>query len=229
MTGSRPTDSRIPARRIAVLASGGGSNLQAIIDHFRDVAADAGQVVWVGANKADAGALVRARAAAIATHIVTDPDDGSALLAALADAGADLLVLAGYLKRIPADVVAAYHGRMLNVHPALLPSFGGAGMYGIRVHDAVLDAGAAITGATVHFVDAEFDRGAIVAQWPVAVRCEDTPASLAARVLRVEHRLYPLCIEAVARGTVTLGADGRAEGRPAALSPDFETLLPVRH
>lgn len=205
-----------------MLASGGGSNLQAILDHFRGDARDAGSIVWVGASRPDAGALERARAAGIETAVVTNAEDGDALIAMLAAARVDLLVLAGYLKRIPDSVVDAFEGRMLNVHPSLLPSFGGAGMYGERVHAAVIAAGAAITGVTVHFVNSEFDRGAIVAQWPVAVHETDTPAELAARVLRTEHRLYPLCVEALARGIVTLGPDGRTHGRPAALVPDFD-------
>ncbi len=214
-------------RRIAVLASGGGSNLQALIDHFRDRAADAGPIVWVGANKPDAGALDRARTAGIASAVVTDHEDADAMLAHLAEARADLLVLAGYLKRIPPAVVQAFEGRMLNVHPALLPSFGGAGMYGERVHAAVIAAGVAVTGVTVHFVSAEYDRGAIVAQWPVAVHPADAPRDLAARVLRVEHRLYPLCVEAVARGAISLDGEGRTVGRPASLHPDFAALLPA--
>jgi phosphoribosylglycinamide formyltransferase-1 len=212
--------------RIAVLASGGGSNLQAIIDHCAASAESAGQVVWVGANRADAGALARARAAGIECGTVTNSDDADALLASLSGAGAELLVLAGYLRRVPEAVVRAYHGRMLNVHPALLPSFGGAGMYGERVHAAVIASGAKLTGVTVHFVDEEYDRGAIIAQWPVAVHETDTAAVLAARVLRVEHRLYPRAVAAVAAGIVTLGADGRVHGTPPALQPDFTALLP---
>jgi phosphoribosylglycinamide formyltransferase-1 len=211
--------------RIAVLASGGGSNLQAILDHCAGAGASAGSVVWVGANRAEAGALARARSAGIEAAVIADHDDADALLAALALARADLLVLAGYLKRVPEAVVAAYRGRMLNVHPALLPSFGGAGMYGERVHAAVIASGARLTGVTVHFVDEEYDRGAIVAQWPVAVHDDDTPAALAARVLRTEHLLYPRCVAAVAAGVVTLGDDGRARGLPAELQPDFAALL----
>jgi phosphoribosylglycinamide formyltransferase 1 len=215
------------AMRIAVLASGGGSNLQALIEHFaRPGVRDAGEIVWVGANRAEAGALVRAANASIPSGVVADGDDGVRLLAELHNASADLLVLAGYLKRIPPAVVRAFHGRMLNIHPALLPSFGGAGMYGERVHTAVIASGAKITGVTIHFVDEEYDRGAIVAQWPVAVREDDTPTTLAARVLRAEHRLYPRCVAAVAAGVITLGDDGRAHGLPANLQPDFSELFP---
>jgi formyltetrahydrofolate-dependent phosphoribosylglycinamide formyltransferase len=211
--------------RIAVLASGGGSNLQAILDHCAEARGAAGSVVWVGANRAEAGALTRARAAGIDASVITVHDDADAVLDALARARADLLVLAGYLKRVPEAVVRAYHGRMLNVHPALLPSFGGAGMYGDRVHAAVIASGARLTGVTVHFVDEEYDRGAIVAQWPVAVHEGDTPATLAARVLRTEHLLYPRCVAAVAAGVVTLGDDARVHGIPSELQPDFAALL----
>ncbi|MES2521072.1 MAG: phosphoribosylglycinamide formyltransferase [Gemmatimonadota bacterium] len=208
--------------RIAVLASGGGSNLQATLDYLATLGPQApGEVVWVGASRSDAGALTRARAAGIPCGVVTDFDTGDTLLADLAAAGAGMLVLAGYLKRIPPAVVRAFDGRMLNVHPALLPAFGGAGMYGERVHAAVIASGARVSGVTVHFVNEEYDSGAIVAQWPVPVLEGDTPAVLGARVLRAEHALYPRCIAAVAAGTITLGADGRAHGTPPELLPSL--------
>jgi folate-dependent phosphoribosylglycinamide formyltransferase PurN len=166
----------------------------------------------VGSDRRDAGALQRAAQAGVATGVVEVPADGEALVAQLAEVGADLLVLAGYLKLIPAAVVHAFHGRLLNVHPALLPAFGGPGMYGQRIHTAVLEYGATITGVTVHFVDEHYDRGPIIAQWPVPVLPGDTPATLAARVLRVEHRLFPLCVAAVASGAIMLGDDARVHG-----------------
>jgi folate-dependent phosphoribosylglycinamide formyltransferase PurN len=104
---------------------------------------------------------------------------------------------------------------MLNVHPALLPAFGGPGMYGLRVHQAVLDAGSTVTGVSVHFVDDVYDRGPIIAQWPVPVLRDDTAASLGARVLRVEHVLYPRSVNAVAAGRVSLGSDGKVRRLPA--------------
>jgi phosphoribosylglycinamide formyltransferase 1 len=168
--------------------------------------------VLVGSNRADAGALVRAQEAGIPTHCMVDFNDGPALLAAFKASDVQLLVLAGYLRLVPSSVVHAFAGRMLNIHPALLPAFGGTGMYGLRVHEAVIQAGVKLSGATVHFVSAEYDRGAIAAQWPVPVLDTDTPQSLAARVLSVEHRLYPAAIEAVAGGTLSLGADGRVKG-----------------
>ncbi len=195
-----------------MLASGGGSNLQALIDHFAGPAASAGMITFVASERESAGALDRARAAGIATGVLDAPLDSDAILSLLETAKTDVLVLAGYLKLVPEAVVRAFRGRMLNVHPALLPSFGGPGMFGKRIHQAVLDHGATLTGVTVHFVDEHFDRGPIIAQWPVPVLPGDDAAVLAARVLRTEHRLLPLCVEAVASGAIVLGDDGRVQG-----------------
>ncbi len=205
------TSSPAPAR-ITVLASGGGSNLQALIDHFAGPGTSAGTITLVASDRSAAGALDRARAAGIATAVIDAPLDSDALLMLLENARTDLLVLAGYLKLVPDVVVRAYAGRVVNVHPALLPSFGGTGMYGTRIHDAVLAHGATLTGVTVHFVDEHFDRGPIIAQWPVPVLPGDDASSLAARVLRTEHRLFPLCVAAVASGAIMLGEDGRVHG-----------------
>ncbi|MDQ6613128.1 MAG: phosphoribosylglycinamide formyltransferase [Gemmatimonadota bacterium] len=215
------------ARRIAILASGGGSNLQCIIEHFsRSPANSVGTVVLVGSNRTDSGALQRAHSAGIATHYIDVASSGAALLEALRAADAELLVLAGYLKLVPLEVVNAFCGRMLNVHPALLPAFGGHGMYGRRVHEAVIAAGVRLTGVTVHFVNEAFDRGAIAAQWPVAVLLDDNAQTLAARVLQVEHLLYPVVIEAVAAGTIALHANGRVNGSLPLTSP-FATNVPT--
>jgi formyltetrahydrofolate-dependent phosphoribosylglycinamide formyltransferase len=200
-----------------VLASGGGSNLGALLEYVdRRGAAGAAEVVLVASDRAGVGALERAAARGIAARPVADPADGGAMLTLLGEFAADLVVLAGYLKHVPDVVTRAYRGRMLNVHPSLLPAFGGPGMYGARVHRAVLAAGARVSGATVHFVDEAFDRGPIVAQWPVPVRAGDTPELLAARVLRVEHLLVPRAVEAVAAGRVALGEDGGVRGGGAA-------------
>lgn len=199
--------------RIAVLASGGGSNLQAILDHL-DLLGDASPatVVAVVSDRAGAYALERARRRGIAAVHLPRAAGEEALEQTLTAHQADLVVLAGYLRLIPAAVVRRWHGRLVNIHPSLLPAFGGHGMYGHHVHEAVLAAGTRLTGATVHFVDEQFDRGAIIAQWPVPVHADDTPDTLAERVLRVEHRIYPWCVAALARGTVRLGDDGRVEG-----------------
>ena len=185
--------------RIAVLASGRGSNLQAIIEHFDSLARErVAKVVLVASNRADSPALVRAATASIDIASFDSTDDGSELLNLLEKHRIDLVVLAGYLKRIQPMVIQKYAGRILNIHPSLLPAFGGAGMYGARVHEAVIAAGVAESGVTVHLVIDEYDRGPIVAQWRVAVETADTPESLAARILTVEHVVYPRAVEMVA-------------------------------
>lgn len=123
----------------------------------------------------------------------------SELLRLLRRHRADGILLAGFLRLVPAEVCAAYRGRILNIHPALLPAFGGKGMYGHHVHEAVLRSGASLSGPTVHFVDERYDEGRILAQWPVPVLPGDTPDALAARVLRVEHALFPAAADALAR------------------------------
>lgn len=148
-------------------------------------------------NRADAGALDRARRAGIATTIIRNPLDSAEFLAALGDA--QLVVLAGYLKLIPAPVVARFRQRLINIHPALLPAFGGPGMYGRRVHEAVLASAATESGVTVHYVDEHYDRGPIVAQRRVPVRPDDTVDTLAARVLEAEHTLLPEVVIELAR------------------------------
>lgn len=190
--------------RIAVFASGGGTNMEAIADHV--------PVALVASNKATAGALEKARVRGIATEVIEQPADGERMLNMLRRHRIELIALAGYLKHVPDTVTRAFRGRILNVHPSLLPAFGGAGMYGEHVHAAVLAAGVKITGVTVHFVDADYDRGPIIAQAPVWIHPDDTPESLSARVLDVEHRTYPLAVAAVAGGRITLGADGRVVG-----------------
>lgn len=195
---------RQPAH-IAVLVSGGGSNLQALIDRFNRASHPAARVELVVASRAGIGALERAARAGIPSVVqggaAAEADPSGEILAAEFDRHAiDLIVLAGYLRLIPAPVVRRYAGRMLNIHPALLPAFGGPGMYGIRVHRAVIEAGVRVSGATVHRVDERYDTGAILAQWPVPVLPDDTPETLAARVLAIEHRLLPAVVDAVARG-----------------------------
>jgi phosphoribosylglycinamide formyltransferase/phosphoribosylglycinamide formyltransferase-1 len=185
--------------RLAVLASGRGSNLQAIIDHFDSLTRERiAKVVLVASNRADSPALIRAATASIDIATFDAADDGAQLLALLRQFRVDLVVLAGYLKRIPSKVIREYAGRIINIHPALLPAFGGEGMYGARVHEAVIASGAKETGVTVHLVDDDYDRGPIVAQWRVSVEKSDTAESLAARVLNVEHIVYPRTIEMVA-------------------------------
>ncbi len=182
--------------RVAVLVSGGGTNLQALLDALHN--SPIAQVTRVISNRPDAGALERARRAGVPTTVLRDANDPAELQSALA--GAQLVVLAGYLRLVPSSVVARFRGRMINVHPALLPAFGGPGMYGPRVHEAVLASGAQESGATVHYVDEAFDRGDIIAQEKVRIEPGDTPERLAARVLVAEHKLLPKVVLDLAKG-----------------------------
>lgn len=178
--------------RIAIAVSGRGSNLSALL---RSLEGDTrAQVVSVLSHNANSGGAAIARAMMIPTAILEDPADPRPWLAVLGASRADLLVLAGYVKLVPAEVVAAWRGRIINVHPALLPKFGGPDMYGSRVHQAVLEAGETESGATVHLVTEKYDEGGILAQVRVPVLPGDTVESLADRVLGVEHQLLPAAV-----------------------------------
>ncbi len=207
--------------RIAVLASGGGTNLQAILDYLAARGDQrGGDVVLVASDRPDAGALERARRAGIPAAVLrnTRAPGGCEPMDLLRRHTVDFVALAGYLRLVPEDLVAEFPSRIVNIHPALLPSFGGPGMYGDRVHRAVLMAGARVSGATVHYVDEEYDRGTILAQWPVPVLADDSVQTLAARVLKVEHVLYPRVVDAVASRRWRFDARPRAVPDAAAFS-----------
>ncbi len=190
---------------IGVLASGGGSNLQAILDSIATGELDA-RVVLVISNNSAAGALARARQAGVAwRHIsgATHPGTGEedrALAEALQAAGAEWICLAGYMKKIGPAMLNAYRGRILNIHPALLPRHGGPGCYGLQPHIQVLAAGDHETGATVHIVDEHYDHGPILDREVVPVIPGDTPETLQKRVLGQEHLLYPRVLRRIAAG-----------------------------
>jgi formyltetrahydrofolate-dependent phosphoribosylglycinamide formyltransferase len=214
-------------KRLAVLASGGGSNLQAILDHLAQLGdTRACDVVLVASDRADAPALARARHHGAMTQALDREGRNAGLLPLLREQEIDLVALAGYVRFVPTDVTRQFRGRMLNVHPALLPAFGGKGMYGSRVHEAVVAAGVRITGVTVHFVDDEYDHGPIAAQAAVRVFDTDTPIDVAQRVLTLEHLLYPRVVQAVAAGVITLADDGRVHGEitlpPSQMTSDLE-------
>ncbi|MFL5547406.1 MAG: phosphoribosylglycinamide formyltransferase [Gemmatimonadales bacterium] len=182
--------------RIAVAISGRGSNLEALL-HALGPGAPV-EVALVLSDRSAPG-LDLARARQIPAVVLTDSAQGDEWLALLGRQRIELLVLAGYLKLVPSSVIARYRGRIINIHPALLPDFGGQGMYGRRVHQAVLDSGARESGATVHLVDEAYDHGATLAQARVPVLPGDTPERLAERVLQQEHRLLPAVVLAAAR------------------------------
>ena len=192
-------------KNLAVFASGGGSNLQSIINEIK-AGKLAARIVFVLSNNSGAGALERARSHTIpAVHFsaVKFPDPREyeqRMLALLQEHRADCIVLAGYMKLIPASVVRVFRGRILNIHPALLPKFGGQGMFGMNVHRAVINAKEKESGATVFFVTEEYDSGPIVLQERVPVLADDTAETLQKRVLAVEHRLYPEAIRRVLDG-----------------------------
>ena len=181
---------------VAVAASGRGSNLEALLGALGPGAP--AQVVLVLSDRPDAPALTRAADRGVPGITLRDPSNAGEWLQALEGHAVDLLVLAGYLRLVPADVITHFRGRIINIHPALLPAFGGKGMYGRRVHQAVLASGARESGATVHLVDEVYDRGPVLGQARVPVLPGDDAESLAARVLKVEHRLLPAAVLAAA-------------------------------
>ncbi|MCX7925311.1 MAG: phosphoribosylglycinamide formyltransferase [Fimbriimonadales bacterium] len=189
-------------KRIAILVSGPsrGSNMRAIIEACRDGRIPDSEVVAVIGTRDDTPALQNARALGVPTAVVNPKEFpeaemyGDALLWVLQKAQPDLICLAGYMRLLPQQVVQAYPLRILNIHPALLPLFGGKGMYGLKVHAAALESGMKVAGCTVHFVDEQYDTGPIVLQRCIPIQDDDTPETLAARLLPVEHETY---IEAV--------------------------------
>ncbi len=186
--------------RIAVFCSGGGSNFKSIYRAIAEKPLDA-EILLCLSNRSQCGAMEFASQNGIATVHITEKQFSSfeefaaAMVQYLKDAQIDIVLLAGYMRKVPDAVVAAFPDKMLNIHPALLPKFGGEGMYGMFVHRAVLEAGEKESGATVHFVNEEYDKGKILLQKRVPVLPGDTPESLAARVLECEHALYPDALE----------------------------------
>lgn len=187
----------LPARpSIAFLASHNGTNMRAIVAACREGRLRADAVALIS-NNGDSAAMAWAKQNRIPAVHISAKTAGSeaaaddAIAATLAQYGADLVVLAGYMRKLGPETLGSFPRRILNVHPALLPKFGGQGMYGHHVHDAVLKAGDKVTGATIHLVDDEYDHGPVVAQGRVPVEEGDTPETLAARVQAEEQKLYP--------------------------------------
>lgn len=201
--------------RVAVCVSGGGTNLQAIIDAIAAGKIENAQIVRVISNNKKAYALIRAKEAGIEGVCVSPRDYADrelfnrALLDSLTQAQPDLIVLAGFMVAVPACVIDAFRGRIINIHPALIPSFCGKGYYGLHVHEKVLQRGAKVTGATVHFVDEDLDHGPILLQKAVDVKEGDTPEVLQRRVMEeAEWILLPRAISLIAQGRVSIDESG---------------------
>lgn len=189
--------------KIAVFVSGRGSNLKAILDS-QDLK-NLVEVVCVVSNKTDCMAFQTAENYKIRTITVGNKDgmiSFSELIDSLNELKTDFIVLAGFLKLIPADFISSFKNKIINIHPALLPSFGGKGMYGSNVHKAVFDSSAKVSGATVHFVDASYDTGKIISQSCVNISDVNSPEEIADRVLNIEHKLLPEVIKAFAEGKI---------------------------
>lgn len=198
--------------KLTVLVSGGGTNLQAIIDRIADGSIHGAEIVRVISNNPGVYALERAEKAGIPSQVLSPKDFASredfndALLAALQASGADLVVLAGCLVAIPPQVVKAYPNRIINIHPALIPSFCGKGFYGLHVHEKVLERGVKVTGATVHFVDEDLDHGKILLQKAVEIPDGITPEELQQKVMKeAEWIILPKAIDMIADGQIPIG------------------------
>lgn len=181
---------------LVFFASGSGTNFQSVID-----AVESGhlktRITGLITNRSDAGAIERAKTHHIPTYVIDpgSPDSESHLLELLSTLDPDLIVLAGYLKKIPTQVIKDYSGRIINIHPSLLPKYGGKGYYGMNVHRAVIENHEKVSGCTVHFVDEIYDNGQIIEQTEVPVDQNDTPESLAKKILQHEHKLLPKTIQ----------------------------------
>ncbi len=184
--------------QIAIFASGSGSNAAALMQYFAGHARV--RVGLVVCNNPGAGVIAHAEANMIPVELVNKAGyaDADYVLGVLAKYKIDLIVLAGFLKLIPEWLIDAYPGRILNIHPALLPKFGGKGMYGMHIHEAVRASGVTETGLTIHLVNSEYDKGAPLFQVKCSVYESDTASDIAARVLKMEHRFYPKVVEAYA-------------------------------
>ena len=198
----------MPTLHLGFLASHGGSNMQAIIDACKQGRLDAKPCVVIS-NNSDSMALARAGAEGIPRYHIsasTHPGESEdrAILRTLQAHDVDTVILAGYMKRIGPETLQAYRGRILNIHPALLPKFGGRGLYGKQVHEAVLRAGEKVTGVTVHVIDEDYDTGSVLNQVQVPVMENDTADSLAERVLAQEHLLYVETLRKISEGTIVL-------------------------
>ena len=183
--------------KISVMVSGGGTNFQALAESVKNGSIENAEIVRLISGSEKAFALQRSKALQIPSKVIKDTKDAAEILDLLKEAETDLVVLAGYLKILDPEIIKAYKKRIINIHPALLPKFGGRDMYGLNVHKSVINAGEKESGATVHYVDEGVDTGEIILQKKVPVMPGDTPEKLAARVLETEHEILPLAVKKV--------------------------------
>ena len=207
--------------RVVVCVSGGGTNLQAIMDAVHDGRIRDTEIAGVISNNADAYALERAHKAGVPGVCIAPKDYRTraefhqALLRTIRAMRPDLIVLAGFLVKVPEDVIRAYPGKIINIHPSLIPAFAGKGYYGLKVHEAALARGVKATGATVHFADEEMDNGPIILQKAIPVLDDDTPKTLQQRVMEeCEWQILPQAVELIAHGRVVI------EGRSTRILPE---------
>lgn len=184
--------------RLAVLISGSGTDLQSIIDHRNQIN---GEIALVISNRKNAYGLQRARDAGIKNLVIKNQDE---LLNTLKEEKIDFIVLAGYLAILGKELIDTYQNKIINIHPSLIPSFCGPGMYGLHVHEAVLERGVKVSGATVHFVSEEVDGGPIIWQEAVSIADLDTPEDIQKRVLEVEHKILPEVVQWICDGKVVI-------------------------
>ena len=184
--------------RLAVLISGSGTDLQSIIDHRNQIN---GEIALVISNRKNAYGLQRAQDAGIKNLVIKNQDE---LLNTLKEEKIDFIVLAGYLAILGKDLIDIYQNKIINIHPSLIPSFCGPGMYGLHVHEAVLERGVKVSGATVHFVSEEVDGGPIIWQEAVSIADLDTPEDIQKRVLEVEHKILPEVVQWICDGKVVI-------------------------
>lgn len=186
----------IPMKRLAILATGSGSNAEKIMEHFAN--SSKGKVVLVAANKTTAGVLARAQKFGVPTFTFTRPElEEGLLLEKLREAQVDWVILAGFLLKVPDALIRAFPNRMVNIHPALLPKYGGKGMYGHHVHEAVKAAGDTESGISIHLVNEHYDEGKIIFQAATSLLPEDSAETIAAKVLALEHRYFAEVIESL--------------------------------
>jgi phosphoribosylglycinamide formyltransferase-1 len=190
-----PNFAPIMKKRIAIFASGEGTNAQRIIDYFKN--SELIQVSMIITNKAEANVVNRGHEAEIPVHVINKASfyDSDQTVHILKKAGIDLIVLAGFLWMIPDNLIKAYPNKIVNIHPALLPKFGGKGMYGMKVHNAVIEAKEKESGISVHYVNEHYDEGEIISQYKCAIDANDTPEQLAQKIRILEHEFFPVVIE----------------------------------